>query len=161
MVWGLRASPVNLEVVLGTQRYHGLMSWLGQLRFIGKNSQTLQLSQPVTPWLFLCFTYPFYLFPPTLQNRHKYSFHPPVFVYLDVNWFKGMLPKHRFERIGTFLLVKASRHYQNSGSKIAITLFFSFSCSCFTTSPWIPKQSLSSGFWTHTFRDYFLIVMVW
>lgn len=59
-----------------------------------------------------------------LQNRRSNSFHPPVFVYLDINWFKGMLPKHRFEQIGTFLLVKASRHYQNSGSKIAITPFF-------------------------------------
>ena len=69
MVWGLRISPVNLEMVLGAQLYHRLVSWLGQLRFIVGNGKTLQLSQPVTPQLFLCFTYPSYLFPPTASAK--------------------------------------------------------------------------------------------
>jgi len=35
-----------------------------------------------------------------------------------------MLPKHRGEQTGAFLLMKASRLYKNGGSKIPITLFF-------------------------------------
>lgn len=82
MVWGLRASPVNLEMVLGVQLYHRLVSWLGQLHFIVGNSKTLQLSQPVTPQLFLCFTYHFYLSPPTCLCKMDMAI---VFIFLSLS----------------------------------------------------------------------------
>lgn len=80
MVCGLRASPVNVEMVLGAQLYH--VSWLGQLRFIVGKSKTLQLSQPLTPQLFLCFTHPFYLFSPSHLSKMDMAI---VFILLTLS----------------------------------------------------------------------------
>lgn len=103
MVWRLRTSCVNLEMVLGSQLYHGLVSWLG-------HSVSLWETPHPSTWASLLHLILLGLHSPLsssfLQLKICKMDLTIVFILLSlstshVNWFKDMLPKHRCERMGT------------------------------------------------------------
>lgn len=159
MVWRLRTSCVNLEMVLGSQLYHGLMSWLG-------HRVSLWETPHLSTWGNLLHLILLGLHLPLpnsfLQLKICKMDLTIVFILLSlstshVNWFKDMLPKHRCERMGTS--GEGIKTVQEQWLKNSNNTFFSFSCSCFITSPWIPRQTLSNRFWaSHTFRDFLIII---